>query len=219
VSGDPPADRLEPSRGVAAGRQASEHLLHRQPTQQLGAREQLIGRRRQLTRAVRRPHPRPLDRHRTAPEGDRSRPCRTATRSLLCLPLGPASATTSASINAVITRSPAPTASASRPSRIPAATAAIATVTCSAQTAPARPVCRPRSSGREGSRSSPSRQCGVLADAQPRLHGRRRADRQLNFYETRDNLYRPAHATAAAWPCTRAPVRCSLSSALRVVRI
>ncbi len=58
-------------------------------------------------------------------------PWRTATRSGSCLPFGPASAVTSASISALITCRPAPTASASNPSRRSAATSAITTFTCS----------------------------------------------------------------------------------------
>ena len=61
----------------------------------------------------------------------RSLPCRTAVRAPSCLPLGPASALTSASINDCITCKPAPTANASRPSCIFSAISAIATLTCS----------------------------------------------------------------------------------------
>jgi hypothetical protein len=45
----------------------------------------------------------------------RSRPCRTAIRTMLYLPFGPANVLTSASINAAITYRPAPTARASSP--------------------------------------------------------------------------------------------------------
>jgi hypothetical protein len=47
------------------------------------------------------------------------------------LALGPANVFTSASIIAVMTCKPAPTAKASRPSRMSAATSAITTFTCS----------------------------------------------------------------------------------------
>jgi len=66
----------------------------------------------------------------------RSWPCRTAARSLSCLPLTPANTDTSASIIALITCKPAPTASANNPSRMSPATSAIATVTCSGTVSP-----------------------------------------------------------------------------------
>ena len=59
----------------------------------------------------------------------RSRPWRTAVRAWSCLPFGPASAVTSASINACITCRPAPTANASRPSCMFSAISVIATLT------------------------------------------------------------------------------------------
>jgi hypothetical protein len=60
-----------------------------------------------------------------------SLPCRTAVRLGSCLPFGPHTATTSASIIASITCSPAPTAIASSPSRTSATMSPIATDTTS----------------------------------------------------------------------------------------
>ena len=60
-----------------------------------------------------------------------SLPCRMAVRSRSCRPLGPHSASTSAAIIAAITCKPAPTASASKPSRTSAAISLIATLTTS----------------------------------------------------------------------------------------
>ena len=59
----------------------------------------------------------------------RSRPCRTAVRASSCLPFGPASTVTSASISAAMTCRPAPTARASRPSCRFSAISVIATLT------------------------------------------------------------------------------------------
>jgi len=57
---------------VAAGRQPSEHPVHRHPAEDLGAAEQLIGRHRQLAAAVHRADPRPLHRNAATAQGDRS---------------------------------------------------------------------------------------------------------------------------------------------------
>ena len=111
-------------------------------------------------------------------------PCRTAVRSGLCLPLGPHTAVTSASIIAAITCSPVPTASASSPSLQPSASSAH----------------RDRDGLRHGEPARGSIVLVLFFTAVPLLsvslavarhlpHGRSRAgDRHLNFYETRDNL-------------------------------
>jgi len=65
------ADRLQPER-VAAGRQPTQHPLQRQPTQDLGGREQLVGGHRQLTRAVSGADPRPRHRHPPSPKRHRA---------------------------------------------------------------------------------------------------------------------------------------------------
>jgi len=59
--------------------------------------------------------------------------------SLSCLPFTPPNVATSASIIAVITGNPAPTARASRPSRMSPTISAIATVTCSGTVNPCAP--------------------------------------------------------------------------------
>jgi len=64
-------DRLEPD-AVTAGGEPSEHPFHRHPAQHLGVVEQLVGRNRQLSGAVRGPHPRPLHRHPSPAQGDRT---------------------------------------------------------------------------------------------------------------------------------------------------
>ena len=125
------ADRLQPDR-VTAGRQPGQHLLHRHLAQDLRRAEQLIGRRPAV-----RPHPsaartrgRVIGTRRPPSVTDpRSRPWRTAVRVASCLPFGPASAVTSASINAAITCRPAPTARASSPSCMFSAISVIATLT------------------------------------------------------------------------------------------
>ena len=125
------ADRLEPDR-VAAGRQPGEHLLHRHLAQHLGRGEQLIGRRSPARPSRRRRVPAagaPAPARPPRVTEPRSRPWRTAVRARSCLPFGPASAVTSASISACITCRPAPTARASRPSCMFSAISAIATLT------------------------------------------------------------------------------------------
>src|SRR5450759_2034792 len=64
-------------------------------------------------------------------------PGRTAVRPGSCLPRGPHAAATSASISEAITCKPAPTARASRPSRISSAISLIAIVTASGTASPA----------------------------------------------------------------------------------
>lgn len=64
-------------RAVPSSRQASEHLLHRQAAQHLRAAEQLISRRRQLTRAVGRTDPAAA---RPAPAARRGSPTRGRSR-------------------------------------------------------------------------------------------------------------------------------------------
>lgn len=54
-------DRFEPHQ-VAPGRQPGQHPLHGHPPEDLGAREQLIGRYRQLTRTIQGAHPWPAHR-------------------------------------------------------------------------------------------------------------------------------------------------------------
>ena len=126
------ADRLQRDR-VAAGRHPGQHPLHRHPAEQLGGGEQLIGRHRHLAGAV-------AARTRGRVTGTRrpprvtepaSLPCRVAVRAGSCLPRGPQTAVTSASISCCITCSPAPTARASSPSRSSAAISPIATLTWS----------------------------------------------------------------------------------------
>ena len=63
-------------------------------------------------------------------------PWRTAARSGLCLPLGPANATTDSSIIVPSTCSPAPTANASRPSLADSAISASATLTSAGMVSP-----------------------------------------------------------------------------------
>ncbi len=122
------AARFQADR-VATGGQAGEHLLQRQAAQQLGRAEQVIGRDRQLTRTVDCPHHRhPTATKVTDPGPD---PCRTALRALSCRPLGPAKASTSASITWPITCNPVATASDSSPSAICPVNSPNATVTCS----------------------------------------------------------------------------------------
>jgi hypothetical protein len=65
------ADRLQ-AQAIAARGQAAEHPLQRQPTQQLGAREQLVGGHRQLAGAVSGADPGPLDGHAAATQGHRA---------------------------------------------------------------------------------------------------------------------------------------------------
>ena len=93
-------DRLQPDR-VAAGREPGQHPAHRHPAQHLGGGEQLIGGHRQLAGTVDGAHPRPGSPAPAARPGSPSRPrvpCRTAPRSGSCLPFGPHTAVTSASI-------------------------------------------------------------------------------------------------------------------------
>jgi len=78
--------------------------------------------------------PRPIDRNAAAAQGDRP--------ALVAVPnRGPVTGVlvTSASIIALITGNPAPTARASRPSRMFPAISAIATVTCSGTVNPCAP--------------------------------------------------------------------------------
>jgi hypothetical protein len=132
-----------------------------------------------------------------------SRPRRTAVCVMLCLPFGPASVITSASINACITCRPAPTANASRPSCMFSAMSVIATPTRSGNAVaptdwiwlpffmavPLLLVCL------GGRRTPTTRQVSS-------------GDRRLNFYETRDNLGRVPGTDlvcCTSWP--RQPVR------------
>ncbi len=69
--GDLGADRLQ-AQAIAARGQAAEHPLQRQPAQQLGAREQLVGGHRQLTGAVGGADPGPRDGHAAATQGHRA---------------------------------------------------------------------------------------------------------------------------------------------------
>ena len=137
-SARPGADRLEPG-AVAAGRQLGHHPLQRHAVEQLGRREQLIGRHRHLAGAVGGADPRPADRHPPPAQGDRAvlgavtdrGPARvvTALRSGQPVDVGrPA--------DSCITCKPVPTASASRPSR--AAPANSASVTVTARASPTR---------------------------------------------------------------------------------
>lgn len=61
----------EPDR-VAPGRQAGEHPVQCHPAEDLGVGEQLVGRYRELTRAVGRAPLQPLDRHPTPTQGHRA---------------------------------------------------------------------------------------------------------------------------------------------------
>ena len=65
------AHGLEAER-VATRRELGEHLLHRHRAEHLGRGEVLIGRDRDLTRAVDRSHPRTTDRDLASAEGDRA---------------------------------------------------------------------------------------------------------------------------------------------------
>jgi len=122
------------SNPVGYGRdETGQHPAHRHPPEDLGPGEQLVRRHRQLATAVDRADPRTLRRHPTSAEGDRtllvavphSRPTR------IVRPFGPHTAVTSCSITAAITCNPAPTASASNPSRMSSASSAITTLTVS----------------------------------------------------------------------------------------
>ena len=156
-------DRFQPDR-VAAGRQPGEHFLPRQPPEELGAAEQLIeatgsspdpstARTRGRLTGTRRPA------RVTDPGPDPCRPAAGPGRS------GPAAAATSASISAVITCNPAPTANASSPSGRFSVISAITTLTRSAQPPGGPPARRSSPSGRSCPQRAPVFS-GVLVDAQ-----------------------------------------------------
>jgi hypothetical protein len=85
--GRPDADRLQPDP-IAARRQPAQHPLQCQPTQQLGAREQLVGDHRQLAGAVGGTDPGPLDSgcagRRGSPSPARGHGARRCGRSCAC---------------------------------------------------------------------------------------------------------------------------------------